>query len=305
MRKGLRIFFYVLSQLALLQRASAQCDDDVALFGQPCDDRSCGVLYCNPNSITCSDFPGEGEACAAPEDAGEFEEVCSRFSDAGELFCKGGVCTREKGVKDNCETRTDRCVPGTVCLALDSGLGSKCRQVFGLGEACGDELNAACWRKGYLEEGRAPLSYTEDLVCAAGFCAEERVGGLASLCSGDDDPVCGSTGTVCAMAQDGEYRCLKVADVSKRTSCFRSEDARSIALHKCPTRYACQVPPPSTGGLAVSLGFCFTIEGVAAGQPCSLYSGGNKCLAGLTCQYVKREGQPTVQECQPAIATVT
>lgn len=117
---------------ALTESADGDFDDGVAQYGQPCNDSKCGSFYCNPSSMKCTDFPGDGEACAAHKDTGDSGEVCSRFSADGVLYCKSGTCALERKAGDSCEVGLDKCASPRMCAALEDGSGGRCHEVVGL-----------------------------------------------------------------------------------------------------------------------------------------------------------------------------
>lgn len=132
----------------------------------------------------------------------------------------------------------------------------------------------ASWRKGY-PFGRTPSTWSQDLFCDFGVCAEDKQGGLAKSCTSSQD--CESSGLACAKAQDGVNRCMGQAVIENSDDCYQARSYDAISLKSCPSGSFCEKPGPSATKTDFQFGFCFEKDLISKGQPCNAFGGGKKC----------------------------
>lgn len=254
-----------------------------ANFGESCEALPCSSSYCNPESKTCAGFPGAGEACAAEDLADSLGTRCATTS-GSRLYCAAdGICKVRPASGNECDIAAQNCENNRNCVERIDGGGTICALASRLGDFCSDEAATTCWRQG-LNFGRVLQGWTQDLKCEGGVCAEDKGGGVGSLCAANEG-VCAQTGFSCAVAQDGEKRCLLVAnmDDSDTQECFKGRSYDAIALFSCPGGYTCNDARQSRTDFDYTLEFCFSDVLGKKGQDCDIYGGGVKCEAELRC----------------------
>lgn len=255
-----------------------------AFFGKSCENLACAFDYCNPDSKTCTDFPAPGEACAAPELAATNGRRCALYSALGDTYCaEDEMCQLVMKDGDECDIENPQCATNRDCVERIDGSGTSCAVAVGLGHLCGDARNETCWQQG-LSSKSIPKGWTQDLTCAAGVCAENKPGGIGSLC-GDDENACVQTGSTCAQDQAGEKRCLNVANLeeSDAQECYRGVSYDEIALFSCPADYTCDKAKTLFSSSDYSVEFCYSNNLAGDGEACDSYGGGIKCKSGLRC----------------------